>query len=298
MIGLAISSYVHAVAWIAEDGGFFRREKLETDIQVMGGSAATMRSVIAGSTDIGIAGADAVIKADLAGAELVVVAGLVDRFYHRLIGGPGVTRLEDLRGKKIGLAFLGGPQDMAVQHALKSTKLRYGEDVQVLNLGRELNRMAALSKGEIHATTSQTPPSRLRELGFTVLADLPSSEVSFPYATIVVRRSDLERRRETVLAFLRGLCDGVAFYRRDRAASLAIISRHVHGSDTQTADDERYRIAGPSLITYPQMPAESGLQMVLDAIDTPESRAAKPSDFVDSSLLAALEREGHCGRAP
>ena len=56
-LGLAISSYVHAIGWIARDAGEFERNGVTPTIEVMGGSAATMRALIGGSIDVGLAGA-------------------------------------------------------------------------------------------------------------------------------------------------------------------------------------------------------------------------------------------------
>ncbi len=293
-MGIAIVSYVHAVAWIAADKNFFPPQELSHDIKVMGGSAATMRALLSDNIDIGIAGGDAVIKANLAGADFVVVGGLVNRFYHRIIARPEIKTSLDLRGKKVGLAFLGGPQDMAVKYALKDMGLTYGKDVEILNLGKEFNRMAALSRGDIHATTSQTPPSRLKELGFSVLADLPAKDVAFPYAMIVVRKSYLAKNPTKVRAALRGLCEATTFYQTHEKDSLAIISKHLKGSDTESAAQERYRTGGPSAISYPPKPDPRGFLRVIQALDTPGAKNLKVENLLDLSILEALQKEGHC----
>lgn len=213
-IGLAIPSYVHAVAYVADEQRHFARAGLDTTITIMGGSAATMRGLIAKSIDIGIAGGDAMIKANLAGADLVVVAGLVNRFYHRLVARPTIRRPEALRGKKIGLPFVGGPQDMAVRYLLRKWKLGYGHEVKIVSLGKEFNRLAALSRGAIDATMSQTPPSQLERLGLSVLADLPAQKVAFPYAMVIVRRPFLEQSPRRVRAFLSALCGAIVSYKK------------------------------------------------------------------------------------
>ncbi len=292
-IGLAIPSYVHAVAWIAEAEGYFREAGVDTHIEVMGGSAATVRSMLAGSTQVGIAGGDAVIKANAAGADLVVVAGLVNRFYHRLVARKGVRTAQDLRGGSVGLPFLGGPQDMALQYALRGAGLAYGRDVRIVNLGREFNRLAALVTGEIDATMSQTPPSKLRALGLTVLADLPAQDVRFPYAVVVVQRDYLRTREGEVRAVLRGLCRGIGFYTTQRDPSLAIIARRLHGADTAAVAKERYQTSGPGLLSFPPVPDPAGFQMVLDFLGPAATRSQKAP--IDLGLLRTIE---DCSRAP
>ena len=287
-VGIAIPSYVHAVAWIAEENGHFEAANLDATVSVMGGSAATMRALISGAIDVGLAGGDAVIKANAAGADLVIVAGFVNRFYHRIVARQDTT---DLRGKRIGLPFLGGPQDMAVRYALQQKGLTYGEDVEILSLGKEFNRMAALSRGEIDSTTSQTPPSHLAELGLSVVADLPAESVAFPYAMLVTTRQTLTEQPELVSGALTALCQGADDYRAQKDESLAIIGKHIQGSDTEAVAEERYRLAGPSMISSPPVPDATGLQMVIDFLGPEAVKGVTAAGVVDTGLLDA----GACG---
>lgn len=298
-LGIAIPSYVHAVAWIGADKGFFGDAKpnpLAVKVQVMGGSAATMRGLIAGSIDVGIAGGDAVLKARAAGAELVVLAGLVDRFYHRLVARKAIKDGAALSGKRIGLPFLGGPQDMAVRVALKQLKLRYGTDVKVLSLGKEFNRMAALQKGEIDATTSQTPPSQLAKLGLHVLADLPADDrLHFPYAVLVTKRETLSERRGALESLLGGLCEAIRFYkdRRNKPASLAVIAKRIGaGADTSGATAARYEVSGPRLLSFPPRPTEEAFETVRSFLGKKDGPRLTPAKVFDLALLKKLTRDG------
>jgi len=291
-IGLAIPSYVHGVAWIADDNGYFREAGFGARVDVLGGSAATARSLLAGSTEVGLLGGDTVIRADAAGGDLVIVGGLVNRFYHRLIGRAGLVPTTDLRGRKIGLPFLGGPQDMAVRYALRARGIAYGE-VEIANLGREMNMMAALRRGDIDATTSQTPPHRIAELGFVVLDDLPAHAVAFPYLMIVVRRATLREHPERVRAALRALCRATEFFRGHRQDSLAIIDRYLHGADTTEAADERYATSG-ALISWPPVPDPAGLDTVRDLLGD-DAGPVDPAKLIDLAILDDLRAAGECG---
>lgn len=277
-VGVAIPSYVHAVAWIARDRGFFAEHGVEVpEIQVMGGSAASVRALIAGGIDVALAGGDAALKANRAGADLVVVAGLVDRFYHRLVSRPAVKTADDLRGGTIGLPFLGGPQHMAALWGVEHLGLDPEEDVKIVSLGREFNRMAALTRGDIDATTSQAPPSVLDRLEVRVLVDLPAQPVRFPYQVVVVRRALLEESPDTVRRLVAALADAVAFYRdpANREASLEIVGAHLSGSDTRGARRERYEHSGPKLLQPDLRPSRAGFERVQEVLGPPESGKAE-----------------------
>lgn len=290
-VGIAIPSYVHAVAWIGAERGHFEKAGTKVEVQVMGGSAATMRTLIAEKIDIGLAGGDAVLKANKAGADLVIIGSLVDRFYHRIVAREGIDDAETLRGKKIGLPFLGGPQDMAVKVALRKLGLDYDKDVEVVSLGKEFNRMAALQHGEIDVSTSQSPPSQLAELGLHVLVDLPAEPTKFPYIVVVTRRPWLKEHRSEAKALLTGLCEATKDYRDHEDDSLKLIAEHLGNADVDGAAKERYQQSGPSLLSMPPTPNVESLQFVLELLGDGDT---DPESVIDGSVLDEVIAEGHC----
>lgn len=315
-LGLAIPSHVHAVAWVGRDAGFFERESLDVEVQVLGGSAAAVQALIAGAVDVVLAGGDAALKANSAGADVVVVAGLVHRFYHQLVARRSTVRVADLRGKRVGLPFPGGPQDMAVRHALRSAGLAPEADVEIASLGKDVNLLAALARGDVEAAPAQVSPKTLEKLGLHVLADPTSGDVEFPYAMVVVRRDDLAKRRALIESMVAALCSAAAFYRApaNDAAVRAIVSGHLGGKD-DTDVAERLENAGRRFLTLPPVPRRSALESAwrLSGVGPPpagssrsvSSVAAEPATLpgpaqelvgrtVDEELVPALVRAGRC----
>jgi len=294
-VGIAIPSYVHAIAWLADDRGEFEQAGLDATVTVTGGSAAALRTLIAKQSDVVLAGGDSVLKASRAGADVVIVASFVSRFYHRIVAKKSLTKPADLRDKKIGLPFLGGPQDMAVRYALRKHDLAYGEEVSVLGLGKELNRLAALEHGDIDATTSQTPPARLAQMGLHVLVDPTADDVPFPYMVMAVRRDVLAARRTDLAGALAALCRAADFYRAsaNRAESLAAIAEHIAGSDTAGAQAARYESAGPSFLSMPPTPSVEALETV-GRLSERALSADERKHIIDPTLLAELQTKGHC----
>ncbi len=295
-LGIAIPSYVHAVAWLAADKGFFERAGLDVKVMVMGGSAATMKGLVSGDLDIGLAGGDAVIKADLAGADLRVFGGVVNRFYHRLVGAKGVTSAAQLKGGSVGLPFLGGPQDMAVQFALAELGLAYHDDVEIRSMGKEYARLVALDRGLVDAVTSAAPPGLLREMGLNLLVDLPASERPFPYMMMVARQGTLRDRRGMVTRFVEALVPAMHDYARDREGSLAALADRL-GAD-KGAPGEAYAACGPSLYSFPPYPDPRGMQVVLDFMAKLEDRDLaragehQAAEFIDTGILDELKARG------
>ncbi len=155
--------------------------------------------------------------------------------------------------------------------------------------------MAALRCGDIDATTSQTPPAQLSGLGLDVIADLPDENVPFPYAVVVARRDYVDKHPDRVRGTLAALCDAARFYRANKAASLAIVEKHISGSDTQAAVEQRYDTMGPTRITLPPRPDKAAFRTVIDLAKDERVRAMDPDKVFDLGILDDLIRHGKCG---
>lgn len=294
-VGMAIPSYAHGVLWIAQDGGFFAGNGLKAEVFVTKGSADAVRLLMSGDLDIVLAGGDAVVRADLAGADVVAFAGVVNTFYHRIAAGPAVGTAADLRGRSIGLPFLGGPQDMTVRAALERAGLVYGKDATIRNMGSEYARLTAIRDGRADAVTTDAPDSVLRELGLRVAADVPSWKIPFPYMAAVARRGTLERNEDAAARFLRSLCEAMAFYRDRREESLAILAKRMASEPgTRARAAELYEANGPSRFTFPPRTDARGFGTILGMLEDPAAAARRPEEFADGRLLERLIREGSC----
>ena len=292
-VGMAIPSYAHAVLWIAQEGGFFKKNGLEVEVFVLKGSAEAAKLAASGGMDVVLAGGDAVVKADLAGADLVAFAGLVNTFYHRLAAKKEVSKPEDLKGKAIGLPFLGGPQDMTARAALKKFGLAPEKDVQLRNMGAEFARLAAVTQGRVDAVTTDAPPAVLDGLGLGVVADVPSWKIPFPYMAAISSRKFLDSDPETAAKFLKALCEAMAFYRDDEKGSLALLAK-VMPEERGTAADPAalYKANGPSRFTFPPKPDAAGFRTVLDFLDDANAAKKNPEDFIDNRVIEKLEKDG------
>lgn len=290
-VGMAIPSGVHNVLWIAQDGGFFERHGLEVEVYTLKGSADAVRLLVSGDMDVVLAGGDAVVKADLAGADVAAFAGLVNTYYHRLVAGPGVRSLPDLKGRAVGLPFLGGPQDMTVRAALRRAKLRYGEDVVIRSMGAEYARLAAVTQGQVDAVTSDAPPSVLKGLGLRVVADAPAWGLPFPYLTAAARREFLRNDRDKARRFMKALSEAMAYYRDHREESLAILARHAANERGSQADaEELYAANGPSRYAFPPVVDPRAFAAVLELLDDERAAGRRPEEFIDASLMDELEK--------
>src|SRR5581483_7782650 len=89
--------------WVAKDSGAFDKYGIPADIIFISSGPVVVQSLIGGDLQVGSAASNAVINAVLNGAPIVAIGGTANRPYHRLFVQPEINRIEDLKGKTLGV---------------------------------------------------------------------------------------------------------------------------------------------------------------------------------------------------
>jgi len=271
--------------WVALDTGEFRKVGLEVDPVLISGGSKSMQVLLAGGLNFAHTSGGVAAQASLNGAEVVIVATISNTMSAGIIAAKEIQSIQDLKGKKVGIASFGGNNDVGMRFALK----KYGidpKDIVFFQMGGEKNRLAALEKGGISATIISPPGLFAAEaMGFKRLVDLNDIGMRYPELSIVVRKRDLKEKRESVKRYLRAHLEAMRTFKGNRAATLPIIEKYIHvGSKADAIKTYEYfvKTVSESLRTDLQ-----GLREFLESIDPKMAGAGKrnPADFVDESLL-------------
>src|SRR5215471_14626330 len=89
--------------WMAKDAGFYARGGLDVEQIWIQGNPATA-ALIAGEIDVLYCIPHNTISAIAGGADLVFVASNYNRMQYRIVAIPGIERVEQLKGKTVGVA--------------------------------------------------------------------------------------------------------------------------------------------------------------------------------------------------
>src|ERR1041384_5012567 len=163
--------------WMAKDAGFYEREGLDVEQIWIQGNPATA-ALIAGEIDALYCIPHNTISAIAGGADLVFVASIYNRMQYRIVAVSGVDKMEQLRGKVVGVARLHDVAHFYFRLALK----RFGmsdRDVQIAAVGGQSDRVVALKNGRVAATIVNPANALvLEKLGFKTILDIDS--LNFP----------------------------------------------------------------------------------------------------------------------
>lgn len=277
--------------WVAKEEGFFKKYGLDVEPIFLRGGQLAIQALVAGDPPIMSIGQ--VVQADLSGFDLALVAGVESYYDTTIFGRPGITRLEQLKGKRLGISGYGAATHFAALIVAKHLNLDPNKDLTLVPGGPDAERLAALSTGKIDASVfnSSTVPVA-KKMGFNELVYLPDLGVQVQGNGLASTRSYIKSNRETVKAALKGYIEGIHFIFQNKAAAEKIFAKYMRTNDPGVLEGS-YQAYVKSTPKKPY-PTLKGLQFLLDqlALTMPQAKNAKPEQFVDLSFLQELEKEG------
>jgi NitT/TauT family transport system substrate-binding protein len=295
-VGLSSFTPINAAIWIAEDKGLFKKHGIDTEVVLIGGaSAGGVSSLIAGDIQFLGGAGGAVISAGLNGADVIMVASIVNRGVQRVMARSDLRKPEDLRGKRIGVTRLGAASHLVLLMMLRAWGMNPA-DVQTMQIGSSPAMMAALEKGGIDAAVLTEPTFFFAEdQGYRVLADLADTDIYYLHSMIDSTRAYVRTHRDMALRFMRGYVEGIAFFKKNRKESIEVLAKKLRTATSQTKYLERsHALYSSGYFENVPYPSLKGVNTVLEflAKDNPRARTADPKSFIDNSLVKELDDSG------
>ena len=271
-----------AGVWMAKESGAFEKYGIQADIILITSGPVAVQALIGGDLQVVSAASNAVINAVLNGAPIIAVGGTANRPYHRLFVQPEINRMEDLRGKALGVTRFGSITDNLSRILLRKHGLEGA--VNVRQLGGTIEVAAAFQNRLIAgAVTSElrvpSPPK--------ILVRLVDMGIPYSMNMIAVQKEYYRRNPEPVEKLVRAYVDGLAFMHRNKDRAIQIITKHSRLNDAKLIE-QFYDDAVTYLDRIPRAEPEA-VQTILEFM----GKKGIPSEtFQDNSIVDKLSREG------
>ncbi|TMC79500.1 MAG: transporter substrate-binding domain-containing protein [Chloroflexi bacterium] len=228
------------IPWYAFEKGIFKDNGLDVDLQSINGGAQTSAALIAGGIQIGQFGGSEALSANAGGADVVIVANLAPVYPYKLYVQKGITSIQGLKGKKVGVSNAGGSSDIATRAALKAAGLDPDKDVNIIAVGSHANRTAALLAGTIDAGVDDPPEDlELVKAGLTPLIDLASQKLPAANTGVIMQRTYLTANKATVQAYVDSLVIARLKMKSDKAGAVVVLGKYFK-LDNQDALNNAY----------------------------------------------------------
>ena len=290
-IGYPAISYNQIHIWVAKDAGLFRKHGLDTEIVFFRGGQMATQALVAG--DPPIVNIGTVVQAGLQGHDVVLIGSSENAYNYSVVARPGTTRIEQLKGKRLGVSGFGSASHNASLILLKKFNLEPSKDVALVVAGPTSDRLSAVDAGRIDATLltpSELP--RSRKQGLIEVYDLTDLGVEVQGNGFATSRSFIKTQRDTVLSALKGYVEAIHYIHRNRGETGKIVAKYLRLTDPEVLDATY--TAFVKTVSKRPTPTLKGIQFLLDEIagKMPNAKTAKPEQFVDVSLLQQLDKEG------
>ncbi len=284
--------------WLAHEKGRFKAHGLDPELVFISGTTAVIQSTVAGESPISYAAGPAMVNAAVAGADLVFIAGAVNTILYDLVVHPSITRVEDLKGKAIGVSRFGASSDFVIRLVLETKwGLNPAKDVTIRQMGENRAIVSAMQAGAIHAAPL-TSDARLRaeKLGLKTLVDLGSLGIDYQHSAVITSREFIKKNEDTVRRFMKAFVEGIHLFRTDKPGALKVLSKYAKTTDSELL--EAYYREYANVFPRVPYPTLKGIQVILDDIakTKPEVGKFKSEDLVDLRFVKELEESGYIDR--
>lgn len=277
---------------VAKEAGYFAKYGVDFDLVFISGSTTATAAMLGGDVRLISAAGSAVVSSVAGGADVVMIAGFVNKMIFRVIAAPGITSVDQLKGKTVAVTRIGTADYFAWQAiaAHQGWKLT---DLDFIAAQDPPGQVAAMKAGKA-AAIAVSPPNNIlavqaggKEILDTATYNEPEQNVG-----IVTTRKWLADERAGAIAVTKASIEAIARWKKDPAFVKGVIKTYLKNDDPQFLD------VGYSAYTdiFPQVPypSEEAMAKVIEevAAQSPNAKSLKAAQLIDRSIVQELESSG------
>jgi NitT/TauT family transport system substrate-binding protein len=287
---LAYSSLgsLQTAMWMAKETKVYEKYGLDVDLIYISSGPTVIQALLGNDLQGGLAATNALIAATGRGAPLVGVLTTSNVPYHKLYVQPDIKRIEDLRGKTLGVTRFGSLSDNLTRIYLRKHGLENSVTVRQMGGVREVfaafeqRTIQGAVQGEMRlaANTPVHVLSRLEEMGIKLSMDV-----------LVVSREFLQRNPQAVDGMVRAYVEGVVVLNNQKDLARKIISKYV-----RTTDASQLEAFYQNAVTYTAKTPRIDLEAVQNHPEFAAQKNLKFEQMADNSAIDRAIQEGFIDR--
>ena len=292
-VGQGSVSLQSGIMYIAKDRGLFAKYGLAPEIIYIPGGSTNVQVLVSGNLDLSQLSGAPGVAANLEGADIVYILGLLDKLNYQLITRPEVKSIEQLKGRRFGVSRFGSSADFGLRALLKRLGIDPAKDVSILQIGDEPARVAALLSGNIDGSVANAPfGSEAERLKLNVVADSVKMDIPFFNTGLLGSKKYLDKQEGKVLNFLRAYLEAIKILKTEKEYSIRALARFTRVQNLK-AVQEGYDYFNNQLQPVPYPSAEAMQAVVAQIAETnPKARKVDANMYVSDRYLKQLEEEG------
>jgi NitT/TauT family transport system substrate-binding protein len=282
--------FVHL--YTAMDNGIFDKYAIKVDHKFISGSAMNLAALAGDEISFLYCAADGTIPGLASGIDGKLVASPLIGLPYVLLAQKDVKRLEDLKGKNIGVSRAGDLDDRLMKTMLK--KFNLSADVTIRPMGgSQPERYNAMLAGIIQAAPV-TPPldARGKKDGLNVIYKLKDLNLPFIYSSVHTNAKTMKEKPQLVQRFVAAIAESVHFAEKNPDKAKASLAKVLKINDSEILQSA-YDAYAVSLVNRSlAVPAAALGDAVEVARENGTNVRKKPADLFDNSYVEQLSKSG------
>ena len=289
-IGYSGVGIAHDLLKIMGKNHIFEKHGLNAQSIYIGSGSIMNQAVVGGSIQFTTSDIPSQIQSALAGIDFKVISVTINRLDGAIMTRKGISKPEELKGKKLAISRFGSVSDIVTRMVLRSWGLEPIKDVPLIQVGNTPSRIAAIFSGQVDGgLINPTDVDRLITSGCCVLlADLGALDIPYARFGVAGLGSYMKANPVTAQRVVAGFVEGIHYYKTHPAEGVAALRSR--GTDAQAAKEIYQKIAD-SYRSSPD-PELISVKGVLDSL--PEERARKISaeNLIDPGPWERVAKSG------
>jgi NitT/TauT family transport system substrate-binding protein len=282
--------------FIAKDAKVFEKHGLDVDPVFVGASALIIQSMLSGAANVAGFGGPAIISNVLRGGDVITVAATTPLTIS-LVTQPSIQRVEDLRGKKVGISRLGGIPHFAIQLILDRYNMK---DVAILQMGTQSEAEVGLRRGVVDAAVLSPPQLYLLQRdGYRELVgaqDYTKLGIKFLSGGIAARRSYAVKNRDVIVRMIKATQEAIKLMFTQEALAKRLLSKYTRQTNAEILD-KLNKFALDTIPRDPTIPREAIVNMArlmgeFGIADRAAVTATPAEAFFDNSYVDEVKQSG------
>jgi NitT/TauT family transport system substrate-binding protein len=197
------TAFYEVLADVAQQGGFFKDEHLDVDVQYAGNPAVAIQALAGGKGDIASGNINGILQGYARGVRMTAVFSRSPSFLDvtAVLDSSPIRTLADFKGKTLGVRTVGQPTEIYTGQLLAGAGLKKGE-YAFAPIGSGAQAIEALTTGKVDGAAFPYPELktyenaahiRFRYFFDPILKDIPDDGFIAAPATIAAKSDQLGR---------------------------------------------------------------------------------------------------------
>jgi NitT/TauT family transport system substrate-binding protein len=293
MLTYSTASAANSPLRLAQDRGIFAANGLDVELVHAPGNGGPS-AVLSGQAQMLSSGCTEAVSAIAGGADFVVVLTTINRMQYVLVGGPSITNVDTLRGKRLAVSRIGTSSHLALRFIVKYLGLDPDQDVSYVQVGNTPERVSALQSGSVDGSILSADEATLLadQPGMHVIVDMTTENQPYCGNALVMLRQYTRDNADVGRRLTRALVEALARFRTNKEEGADAIGKFLSDDDPAKAA----QLWETWLRLFPEKPYPDprGVQFVLDELAQTDERAKAitPEQIIDPTWVRELDESG------